>query len=113
MRRARCRVRRSPAGAHRDRGRARPSGTGLPARARRPPGCTGDQGADAAVGGVAGAYAYRTYCASCHGADGKGEGPLTENLRFRPADLTLIAKRNGGSFPVDRVSTASSTAASP
>ena len=58
---------------------------------------------DAAVGGVAGAYTYRTHCASCHGPDGKGEGPSTESLRFRPPDLTLIAKRNGGSFPADRV----------
>ena len=63
----------------------------------------GVQGADAAGGAVAGAYAYKTYCASCHGADGKGEGPMAETLRFRPADLTLIAKKNGGSFPVDRV----------
>lgn len=63
----------------------------------------GGQGADAAVGGVAGAYAYKTYCASCHGADGKGEGPMAESLRFRPVDLTLIAKKNGGTFPADRV----------
>ena len=55
------------------------------------------------TGGVAGAYAYRTYCATCHGTDGRGEGPLTASLRFQPPDLTLIAKRNGGSYPADRV----------
>jgi mono/diheme cytochrome c family protein len=55
------------------------------------------------VAGVAGGYTYRTHCASCHGADGKGEGPMAENLRFRPPDLTLIARRNGGGFPADRV----------
>jgi mono/diheme cytochrome c family protein len=52
---------------------------------------------------VAGAYAFRTYCASCHGADGKGEGPMAANLRFQPPDLTLIAQRSGGSFPAERV----------
>jgi mono/diheme cytochrome c family protein len=53
--------------------------------------------------GVAGSYAFRTHCASCHGADGKGEGPLAESLRFHPPDLTLIAKRNGGEFPSEQV----------
>lgn len=52
---------------------------------------------------VGGAYAFRTYCASCHGTDGKGGGPLADNLRFTPPDLSLIAKRNGGSFPADKV----------
>jgi mono/diheme cytochrome c family protein len=52
---------------------------------------------------VSGSYAFRTHCASCHGADGKGEGPLAENLRFHPPDLTLLAKRNGGDFPADKV----------
>lgn len=44
-------------------------------------------GADTPGTGVAGAYACRIYCASCHGADGKGEGPLAESLRFHPPDL--------------------------
>ena len=59
--------------------------------------------ADPGIAGVPGAYAYRTYCASCHGADGKGEGPLAENLRFRPPDLSLMAKRNGGEYPAETV----------
>jgi mono/diheme cytochrome c family protein len=59
--------------------------------------------ADSGVYGVSGSYAFRTYCASCHGLDGKGEGPLAENLRFHPPDLTLIAKRNGGEYPTERV----------
>ena len=58
---------------------------------------------DAGVYSVSGSYAYRTYCASCHGTDGKGEGPLAESLRFHPPDLTLIAKRNGGEYPTERV----------
>jgi mono/diheme cytochrome c family protein len=56
-----------------------------------------------AVAKVSGAYTFRTYCASCHGVDGRGEGPLAVNLRFEPPDLTLIAKRSGGRFPADRV----------
>jgi mono/diheme cytochrome c family protein len=52
---------------------------------------------------ISGSYSYRTYCASCHGLDAKGDGPLAESLRFRPADLTLIAKRNGGEFPAEKV----------
>ena len=55
------------------------------------------------VAAVSGAYSFRTYCASCHGVDGRGEGPLTDSLRFKPPDLTLIAKRNGGEFPAEKV----------
>jgi mono/diheme cytochrome c family protein len=45
----------------------------------------------------------RTYCGSCHGAGGKGDGPLAQELRVRPPDLTQIAKQNGGTFPADKV----------
>jgi mono/diheme cytochrome c family protein len=58
---------------------------------------------DSPVAAVSGAYSFRTYCASCHGVDGRGEGPLTDSLRFTPPDLTLIAKRNGGEFPTEKV----------
>jgi mono/diheme cytochrome c family protein len=61
------------------------------------------QAPDAGIYGVSGSYAYRTYCASCHGTDGKGDGPLAENLRFHPPDLSLLAKRNGGDYPVEKV----------
>ena len=53
--------------------------------------------------GVSGPSVFRTYCASCHGADGKGEGPLAESLRFHPPDLTLIASRRGGDYPTEEV----------
>lgn len=42
-------------------------------------------------------------CAVCHGADGKGDGPMARALVDAPADLTLIALRNGGTFPQIRV----------
>jgi len=55
------------------------------------------------VQSISGSYSYRTYCASCHGVDAKGDGPLAESLRFRPPDLTLLAKRSGGEFPADKI----------
>ena len=42
-------------------------------------------------------------CTSCHGLDGKGDGPVAEVLNVKPADLTLLSKRNGGVFPDKRV----------
>ncbi len=50
-----------------------------------------------------GDYLFRTYCASCHGTSAKGDGPLAESMRRRPADLTEIARRNKGVFPRDEV----------
>lgn len=49
-----------------------------------------------------GRYEYETYCAVCHGADGKGNGPFTMLLNKRVPDLSLLAKRNGGVFPFAR-----------
>lgn len=42
---------------------------------------------------------YEIACMSCHGLDGKGDGPKARTLSTMPADLTLIAARNGGVFP--------------
>ena len=42
-------------------------------------------------------------CAVCHGVQGRGDGPLGDVLMKRPADLTRISRRNGGSFPYSRV----------
>jgi hypothetical protein len=46
---------------------------------------------------------YRTHCAACHGASGRGDGPWVDLLTFRPPDLTRIAVRSHGSFPIERV----------
>jgi len=53
--------------------------------------------------GVSGSDTYRTYCSSCHGQEGKGNGPLADSLRFYPPDLTGLAMRNDGKFQVDLV----------
>lgn len=50
-----------------------------------------------------GDYLFRTYCAACHGTSAKGDGPLADSMRRRPANLTEIAKRNQGVFPSDQV----------
>ena len=50
-----------------------------------------------------GAETFRTYCATCHGTSATGDGPLASSMRRKPANLTEIAKRNGGVFPSELV----------
>jgi hypothetical protein len=33
----------------------------------------------------------------------KGDGPISGELKKRPPDLTILAKKNGGVFPLDSV----------
>jgi mono/diheme cytochrome c family protein len=51
-----------------------------------------------------GTMMYKQYCATCHGADAKGNGPLGSLLKVPPPDLTRLAQRHGGKFPYDYVS---------
>ena len=46
---------------------------------------------------------FVSYCASCHGKDAKGDGPAAHALKQLPADLTTLAKRNGGKYPTNKV----------
>ena len=48
---------------------------------------------------------FQTLCASCHGLEGRGDGPAAPALNQVPADLTRIAARRGGSFPDSEVAT--------
>jgi mono/diheme cytochrome c family protein len=41
---------------------------------------------------------YESNCASCHGMDGKGNGPVAVALKTPPSDLTQIARKNQGKF---------------
>ncbi len=50
-----------------------------------------------------GAALYKAYCATCHGIDGKGVGPMTEWLKIQSPDLTRMSIREGGKFPFVRV----------
>jgi len=52
---------------------------------------------------MSGGDLFRFYCASCHGREGKGDGPVASALNRRPPDLTSIARRNSGRFPTERV----------
>lgn len=52
---------------------------------------------------VSGRALFDQFCVSCHGTTGKGDGPAAAGLARKPADLTRISARNGGSFPMVRV----------
>jgi len=46
---------------------------------------------------------FKQYCASCHGEDARGEGPLAAFLKVPPSDLTALAKKHDGRFPREYV----------
>jgi hypothetical protein len=50
-----------------------------------------------------GAALFHQYCASCHGEQGTGNGPVAAYLNVRPANLTQIAERRDGTFPRDEI----------
>lgn len=56
------------------------------------------------ISSIQGPNLYKSYCASCHGTDAKGGGPMAGSLKVSPPDLTRISARNGGTFPLARVS---------
>lgn len=62
-----------------------------------------DQHEPALINSIRGDNLYKAYCASCHGIDAKGNGPMAAWLKVPPTDLTRIAARNGGRFPLERV----------
>jgi mono/diheme cytochrome c family protein len=47
---------------------------------------------------------FNSYCAVCHGKDGKGGGPAASAMKTAPADLTVLAKNSGGKYPSSHVS---------
>ena len=51
----------------------------------------------------AGKTLYMQHCGSCHGVDGKGDGPAAARLSTKPADLTKIAARHDGTWPALKV----------
>lgn len=49
---------------------------------------------------------YEQYCATCHGMDGAGKGPLTEIMLDKPSDLRKLAANNEaspGEYPMLKV----------
>jgi Cytochrome C oxidase, cbb3-type, subunit III len=46
---------------------------------------------------------YRQYCASCHGQEGRGNGPVSRYLTVKVPDLTLLKQTHHGIYPLDQV----------
>jgi len=73
------------------------------ARAQTKPPNQKTKGYETLIYSVKGPDLYRAHCSACHGAGGKGDGPLAPALKVQPADLSALSKKNGGKFPADRV----------
>src|SRR5512143_1562079 len=48
---------------------------------------------------ISGKQVYVSYCSMCHGADGRGGGPFSPQLKVWPPDLTRLTSKNHGVFP--------------
>jgi mono/diheme cytochrome c family protein len=46
---------------------------------------------------------YLRYCSSCHGRTGAGNGPVSRDLKMKVPDLTILAKKNRGVYPLTDV----------
>lgn len=57
----------------------------------------------AASGSLDGKSLFQEYCASCHGKDAKGAGPVADALKAHPTDLTKISQQNKGKFPDTKI----------
>jgi mono/diheme cytochrome c family protein len=49
---------------------------------------------------------YMQYCSSCHGMEGRGNGPVTPYLKIKVPDLTSLKKNNQGIYPMANVMSA-------
>jgi mono/diheme cytochrome c family protein len=58
------------------------------------------------VSSASGQEMYTSYCAVCHGTNGKGNGPAASALKTAPPDLTQLSKNDGGKYPALKVSSA-------
>ena len=64
---------------------------------------TGHQNPPLVIQSLAGRDLFDFYCATCHGRDARGNGPVVAALKAPPPDLTLLARHNSGAFPRARV----------
>lgn len=46
---------------------------------------------------------FNSYCAPCHGVDGRGHGAVASSLKVPPSDLSKLATANGGKFPASHL----------
>ncbi|HLE57288.1 MAG TPA: cytochrome c [Rhodothermia bacterium] len=63
--------------------------------------CRNSSNTEAQIAG--GRADFQAYCASCHGREAKGNGPVAEKLQTKPPDLTLLSRRFDGEFPTEYV----------
>jgi mono/diheme cytochrome c family protein len=54
---------------------------------------------------VTGADTFATHCASCHGPQGEGDGPVAATMRVTVPNLRSLTERNAGRFPTEAVAT--------
>ena len=59
----------------------------------------GAAGSDTGAAVERGEVSYRVYCLNCHGVEARGDGPMAEVLKVRPADLTRLRTEADGTFP--------------
>lgn len=52
---------------------------------------------------MTGEQLYRRFCASCHGVQGRGDGPVAASFRVEVPDLTQTASRMHGTDVRDRI----------
>ena len=50
-----------------------------------------------------GSRLFQLHCASCHGIEAEGDGPMAPVLLVQPSDLTSMTDRYDGRFPVERI----------
>ena len=50
-----------------------------------------------------GAQLFATHCASCHGDDGEGGGPVAAVMAITVPNLRTLSMRSKGTFPADAV----------
>ncbi len=65
--------------------------------------CLDIRSATQAADADGGRQMYLRYCSSCHGRDGRGNGPVSRDLKVEVPDLTRIAEKHRGIYPLDDV----------
>ena len=65
--------------------------------------CAGTDTRERGPAQMSGMEMYEQWCSSCHGVGGRGDGPVSSLIKISVPDLTRVAQRDGGEFPVEDV----------